>query len=450
MGLDGLPDWFIRLAAPAITLPLTHLFNISLDRSTVPTQWKSVRISPVPKVRQPLSSQDYRPIPITPILSRIMEKTLVKSMLYPILTHSDHSDSFIDQYAFRPTGSTTSALIFLFQQITLLLEDHDYIHLIALDFSKAFDTVRHHTLISKFSNFPLPDSLYNWLIDFLQNRSHQTKIGLNESSFLPINASIIQGSGLGPACFIFCASDLHPVHPTNILFKYADDTYLLVPASNSILIPQEIDNVSYWAEANNLKLNTSKSLEMIIRLPNRKHLSIPPPQRYIARVESITVLGVSFTNTLNFSPHICNLTTKAARSLFALKTLRAHGLQGKALFSVTHATLLAQLQYAITSWWGFIGQEHKNKLQSIVSKAIRYGFLPLHFQTLADLVSDAEQALFFSITHNPIHVLHHLLPPIKHTSYNLRARTHSFSLPVSQSNQLRRNFLYHMLYKDIY
>ena len=37
--------------------------------------------------------------------------------------------------------------------------------------------------------------------------------------------------------------------------------------------------------------------------------------RYIARVESITVLGVSFTNTLNFSPHICNLTTKAARSL---------------------------------------------------------------------------------------------------------------------------------------
>ena len=42
------------------------------------------------------------------------------------------------------------------------------------------------------------------------------------------------------------------------------------------------------------------------------------------------------------------------------------------------------------------------------------------------------------------------LPPIKHTSYNLRARTHSFSLPVSQSNQLRRNFLYHMLYKDIY
>ena len=94
--------------------------------------------------------------------------------------------------------------------------------------------------------------------------------------------------------------------------------------------------------------------------------------------------------------------------------------------------------------------KNKNKLQSIVSKAIRYGFLPLHFQTLADLVSDAEQALFFSITHNPIHVLHHLLPPIKHTSYNLRARTHSFSLPVSQSNQLRRNFLYHMLYKDIY
>ena len=57
---------------------------------------------------------------------------------------------------------------------------------------------------------------------------------------LPINASKIQGSALGPVEYVFVASDLHPSSPANRICKYADDTYLLVPASNSNSIPQEI------------------------------------------------------------------------------------------------------------------------------------------------------------------------------------------------------------------
>ena len=83
-------------------------------------------------------------------------------------------------------------------------------------------------------NFPISDCLYNWIIDYLHARQHQTKAGCQKSSFLAISASIIQGSGLGPVFFyIFNASDLHPVHSSNLLFKYADDTYLIVPATNS-------------------------------------------------------------------------------------------------------------------------------------------------------------------------------------------------------------------------
>ena len=50
---------------------------------------------------------------------------------------------FSDQYAFRPTGSTTAVLVFLLQTITNLLAEQLYVVVIALDFSKAFDTVRH-------------------------------------------------------------------------------------------------------------------------------------------------------------------------------------------------------------------------------------------------------------------------------------------------------------------
>jgi len=37
-GLDNLPHWFLQLAAPLLALPLSHLFNLSLQQSIVPTQ----------------------------------------------------------------------------------------------------------------------------------------------------------------------------------------------------------------------------------------------------------------------------------------------------------------------------------------------------------------------------------------------------------------------------
>jgi len=103
-GLDNLPHWFLQMAAPSFSLPLSHLFNLSLKQSTVPTQWKTSIITPVPKVNPPLTCSDYRPISITPILARLMEKSIVQDFLYPILVNPDHCHLFHDQFAFRPTG----------------------------------------------------------------------------------------------------------------------------------------------------------------------------------------------------------------------------------------------------------------------------------------------------------------------------------------------------------
>jgi len=77
------------------------------------------------------------------------------------------------------------------------------------------------------------------------------------SSMLPINASIIQGSALCSVEYVFTASDLCTLLPTNRLCKYDDDTYLLVPAINTPTIPKELQHISDWASANNLKLNNA-------------------------------------------------------------------------------------------------------------------------------------------------------------------------------------------------
>jgi len=93
-------------------------------------------------------------------------------------------------------SKSQTAVIYLLHTLTELLQTNDYVHVIAFDFSKAFDRVRHHSLASKLANFPLLDYLYNWIINNLSDRQHQTRLGGNVSQFptLPINASIIQGS----------------------------------------------------------------------------------------------------------------------------------------------------------------------------------------------------------------------------------------------------------------
>ena len=109
-------------------------------------------------------------------------------------------------FAFRPTGSTTCALVNFNHILADHLQTRPYVHLIALDFSKAFDTVRHYTLLDKCGQFPILNSLYNWLARYLEDRQHINKFGGMRSD--RITASIVHGSGIGPTSFILTASDI--------------------------------------------------------------------------------------------------------------------------------------------------------------------------------------------------------------------------------------------------
>ena len=108
--------------------------------------------------------------------------------------------------------------------ITQLLSQHDYVIVLALDFSKAFDSVRHSTLFDKLARLYIPDHVYNWLVEYFQDHSHCTKYENNTSALADISASIIHGSAIGPASYVVHASDLVSITAGNSLCKYADDT----------------------------------------------------------------------------------------------------------------------------------------------------------------------------------------------------------------------------------
>ena len=88
----------------------------------------------------------------------------------------------LDQFAFKPSGSTTAALIFLLHTITEMLNNFPYAHVIALDFSKAFDSLSHVTLTRKLAATNLLDNVYNWIVQYLEGRGHRTKYDVEISS----------------------------------------------------------------------------------------------------------------------------------------------------------------------------------------------------------------------------------------------------------------------------
>jgi len=103
------------------------------------------------------------------------------------------------------------------------------------------------------------------------------------------------------------------------------------------------------------------------------------------RVSKMNILGVTLSETLIYHNHTDAVIEKTSRSLYAIKTTRAHGLDGNALWDITRATVVAQLLYASPAWWGFLKADEKSHLQSVVKKAQRYGYLPTTFKTLDEL-----------------------------------------------------------------
>ena len=101
----------------------------------------------------------------------------------------------------------------------------------------------------------------------------------------------------------------------------------VVPASDTCSRQEEIIHIQQWAKNNNLKLNTSKSKEMLFRARGVRGKSalLPPTCMGIERVATHTMLGVVVNDRLTATDHVNHLLSSAARLLYALRILRSHG-----------------------------------------------------------------------------------------------------------------------------
>ena len=152
------------------------------------------------------------------------------------------------------------------------------------------------------------------------------------------------------------------------------------------------------------------------------------------------------------SVHVQAILALSAQSLYALKTLRSHGLSSSAVHRVYGSVVIARLLYAASAWWGFANHADLERINAFLRRGMKCGFCPPETQSFEELCQAADDKLFKTVLTNNNHVLHQLLPPQRNVFnyYNLRKPTHDRQLPDKHSWLTNCNFLNRVLYRDMY
>lgn len=440
-GYDNIPAWVFRLCSYELAEIIAFIINSTFRSGIVPSNWLTAIVTPVPKITIPQQLSDFRPISVTPIISRLAEKLLVRYWLRPALAEIN----LLDQYAFKPTGSTNCALVNCIDHVTRMLETNEYVRCMLIDFSKAFDTVDHAILLRKLNLLKLPVSIKNWINYFLTGRTQITKVCNNYSSCLSINRSIVQGSGIGPSLYILMEGDLHPLCCDNVMFKYADDTNLLVPERSAVTIQQEFAHVQEWACRNKMTINLSKTKELVFHRPHPSKHSISPSFSNIELVEDAKLLGVLLSHNLSFEKHLTFVLASCSKRFYLLKNLRDGGMPLCKLSEIFCSLVVSRVSYCVSAWGGFLNAEQTGKINALFKRARRYGFTE-HTYDFNGIIESADVELFCRMQREE-HCLHNILPPIRHGFSELRNRGHNFVLPLCKYDIYKKSFLPRSLYK---
>ena len=436
-GVDMIPSWVYQKCSFELSEVICHIFSESLLSGEIPDHWRQAVVTPIPKVPKPTHLNDLRPISVTPILSRVLEKYIVKNIIFPAIP----SQLLSDQFAYRPSGSTSCALIYTLHHVTQMLENNAYVRCVTIDFSKAFDVIDHGILLNKVRKLNLPVNIHNWIVSFLQCRSQVLSYKGITSDACYINRGIIQGSGLGPVNFCIMANDLKTLSLSNILCKYADDMDVLTAENSDVGMEDEISNIRRWASENKMSINFNKTKEIVFRRPCPRQSLCLPNLTDIERVNNVKMLGVNITDNLKMDAHVKTILSACSQRLYLIKQIKNQGLCSEKLDIIFQALIISKMTYALPAWGGFLTVELSNSINAFFKRAFKYKLVSKIFK-IEELLRDADCKLFGKVR-NPSHCLFQLLPHTEadNKPYGLRARGHPYPLPTINTQRFKSSFV---------
>jgi hypothetical protein len=368
---------------------------------------------------------------------------LISHYLQPCLSN----EIFHDQFAFRPTGSTSAALACLLHKVTNYLETNGYVRCVMIDVSKAFDVVDRMLLLQKLQQLDAPPIVLKWIASFLSNRTQHTVLNAKSSAALPVNLGVVQGSALGPSLFSFFISDLQPISANNDMVKFADDVTVIAPADTDTDIAIEFDSVKQWAVNNLMTINFSKTKELVFRRPRPSAALSPPCIEGIERIVIAKLLGVFIDSQFHFTEHIDFILRQCSQRMYIIRSLQRRGLPESSLEAVFNAIVLSRIIYALSAWGGFVSAHDRSRVNKLLFRAKSYKYCK-KLSSFDALLEKADRGLFRK-SQNTDHCLHCILPSVRVNIAMLRDRGHPFSLPICKYELFKKSFVIRSLFKFI-
>ena len=330
-GPDNISAKMLKMCSDPLVAPIKIIFLNILKTGIFPSQWKKANVTPVHKKEDKQLVENYRPISLLPILSKIFERIVFKNLYNHLISNDLISKN---QSGFRPGDSCTNQLLFLINEIHKAFDDKDCLEVrsVYLDMSKAFDKVWHQGLIFKLKQNGVSGQLLKLLSNYLSNRLQRTVINGQNSEWAPIQSGVPQGSVLGPLLFLIFVNDLETGISCNVKF-FADDVSLFSivhdPITSATDLNRDLNTIVSWAKQWKMSFNPdpTKPAEEIIFSCKKTETTHPPllfQNSEVKRVDHHKHLGLILDSKLSFTRHINEKVSKAKKWIGMIRHLRSY------------------------------------------------------------------------------------------------------------------------------
>jgi hypothetical protein len=153
---DGYSNILLKQVIPSLAYPLSLMYNSFFSISQIPAAWKRAIITPIHKKGPTSNPANYRPISLTSVFSKLMERVVVTDLLTYLRENNLITKH---QHGFMNRKSTLTNLLESVNDWTLSLAHKATTSIVYIDFTKAFDSVSHTKLIQKIEAYGIQGHL---------------------------------------------------------------------------------------------------------------------------------------------------------------------------------------------------------------------------------------------------------------------------------------------------
>lgn len=313
-GMDGISSKMLKVCSKHLCKQIAAIINESFVEGVFPSCLKISKVIPVFKSGSKFDINNYRPITLTSVISKIIEIIFkIRLMVYL----NDNNILSNCQYGFRSQCNTQVALFDIITSIEKNKFKGNKASAVFIDLQKAFDTVDHQILQRKLELIGFSTNALNWISSFVQNRSQMVYVNGHYSSVKSCKLGVPQGSVLGPILFLLYINNIENLKLNGQLFLYADDIALVYGEQVYPELQQSMNAdlllIKSWMSNNRLHLNAKKTKFMIFNQSNLS-LDIKYDNIPIERVKKFKYLGVTIDCCLKFNVYIDLLKIRLSRA----------------------------------------------------------------------------------------------------------------------------------------